>query len=130
MRVRLAAAVVLAACLFLPLSTCSYRGQTKTTIPIRDLEPVAVVVLVFCGPLILIVAERLRPPSSPSGVILLALQIPDSLFIAYQIFAYTILETPLVGFYVSYAALILIFIPACVELVHRLRSHAPAADVV
>ncbi len=116
------AAVALVACLFLPLSTCTHRGETHVKIPVHDIEPLAEVLLVFCWPVLLLVAEALRPRLSTSGIWLVALQPPLAAGTYFQMGLYTLLETPAIGSYLADAALAVIFMTALLEATARVQE--------
>jgi hypothetical protein len=120
--VRSLAAIVLVACLFLPLSTCTHQGKTRITVPIHDLKPLAYVLLVFCWPVILLVAEAFRPRLSTSGIMLVFLQPLLAAATGYQIRVYVLFEKPKIGAYLSVGALAVIFVAALVEGILRVRT--------
>ena len=120
MQTRLSASLVLAGCWLLPFSTCTQRGKTTVHIPIFDFEPWYAIV--FCGLLALVLAQRFRPPASLSAVILLSLQPPFAIVSGYFLWLGALFESPILGFYLSFAALAVAFTSATIEIVQRIRA--------
>jgi len=120
MQTRLSASLVLAGCWLLPFSTCTQRGKTIVHIPLRDLPPWYAIV--FCGLLALVLAQRFRPPASLSAVLLLSLQPPFAVGSGYFLWCAALFESPILGFYLSFAALTVVFVSALVEIVQRIRA--------
>jgi hypothetical protein len=127
--VRLVAAVVVVACMFLPVSTCTHRGRTTVTVPIHDESPTALILLVYCGALALVIAEGFRPRMSTSGFVLVVLQLPASVFFAFEIYLLALFGTPAIGWYVALGALSAIFATALIEVVLRARMRRRAKNV-
>jgi len=124
--VRLVAAVVLVACLFLPVSTCTYRGQTTVMVPIHDASSTALILLVYCGALALVIAEGFRPRMSTSGFVLVVLQLPACVLFAFEIYLFALFVTPTIGWYVALGALSTIFAATVIEIVLRARMRRRA----
>lgn len=102
----MAAAGVLAACLFLPFTTCSDRGRRSVAIPVRALRPLATAIAMFAWPIPLLVIER----RVRRRWILVALQVPAAALDAALLSSLVALSfgAPAVGFYVAEAALVAI----------------------
>jgi len=124
LQTRLSASLVLAGCWLLPFSTCTHRGKTTVHVPFRDFEPWKVIV--FCGLFALILAQRFRPAASLSAVILLSLQPPSAAFTGFLLFMFTLFENPIIGFYLSFAAVMVVLVSAVIEIVQRIRERRRA----
>jgi heme exporter protein D len=116
---RFGGSVVLLACLFVPLSTCTYQGKTTTNIPID--HPSTSLFLTYCTPLLLAgVSMWVRRRNVRLAALLAA--IVAALAGGYSIWIATLFAEPAYGFYVAQAALALTLCTAIPELIHELRA--------
>ncbi len=119
---RALAAAALVACLFLPMSTCTHDGQTNVRVPIRDIEPMYEVLLLYCWPVVLLVAEAFLPRLATSRIVLIALQPILAAATFVQIGLYMLFETPAIGAHVAEAALAVLFVAALIDGILRVRT--------
>ncbi len=123
-KTRLFAAVVIAASIFLPMSKCTQNGKTTTYVPFRDSEVLPMIVL-YGLPLLLAIVDLLAKPAW-LRLVSRGLEPVSAGFSAYVIWLQAMLQTPVWGFYVVNAGLLVFFVTSIAGFIHEVQRRRAA----